>query len=126
MHLRLLRIGSDRSPSVNVRTVTNINHEILTRLERLDAVCSGAAHGLQPGRLHAEVGGLVASFADALHQHNRDEERDVFPLLQDCGDPDVRQSTETLREDHAWIELCWLDIERNNAKALMPQFANLP
>jgi iron-sulfur cluster repair protein YtfE (RIC family) len=54
---------------------------------------------------------LIAFFAGPAREHNYDEERHVFPVLQRCDDADVRQAAERLCEDHAWIELCWLDIE---------------
>jgi len=35
----------------------------------------------------------------------------VFPTLLACDDDEVRHAAEILCEDHAWIELSWLDIE---------------
>jgi hypothetical protein len=50
-------------------------------------------------------------------EHNCDEERHVFPTLLACDDVEVKRAAEALCEDHAWIELCWLDIEPQLAAA---------
>jgi iron-sulfur cluster repair protein YtfE (RIC family) len=54
---------------------------------------------------------LIAFFSGPAREHNADEERHVFPTLQQCDDVEVKRAAECLREDHAWIELHWLDIE---------------
>ena len=48
---------------------------------------------------------------------NCDEELHVFPTLLACDDAELRHTTEALGENHAWIELCWLDIEPQLALA---------
>jgi hemerythrin-like domain-containing protein len=54
---------------------------------------------------------IVAFFSGPAREHNYDEERHVFPLLRACEDGEVRRVAETLCEEHAWIELYWLEIE---------------
>jgi hemerythrin superfamily protein len=54
---------------------------------------------------------VIAFFSGPAREHNYDEERHVFPTLLAWDDEEVKRAAETLCEDHAWIELRWLDIE---------------
>jgi iron-sulfur cluster repair protein YtfE (RIC family) len=85
------------------------HRDILTKLEELDKLVSDLDAGRHEGR--AGIRELVMFFAGPAREHNYDEERHVFPTLLQHKDEEVRRAAETLLEDHAWLEIYWLDIE---------------
>lgn len=54
---------------------------------------------------------VIAFFAGPSRERNEDEERHVFAILLQSEDAEVKRAAEFLCENHAWIELNWLDIE---------------
>lgn len=86
------------------------HREVLAHLEKLTSLVSRLQADVeQEGR--SQVRELAAFFTGPAREHNHDEERHVFPTLLQHEDEEVRRAAETLCEDHAWIELTWLDIE---------------
>jgi len=111
------RTNDQRKPAVpDVFDVLDGSHrEIVANLEKLRALLVAVATpriGEQTcGRVRNQARELVAFFSGPVREHNYDEERHVFPTLLACDDDEVRHAAEILCEDHAWIELSWLDIE---------------
>jgi hemerythrin-like domain-containing protein len=98
-------------PDVPYPDVVDVCHrDILAQLEKLAILASGLHADVDAGA-RSQVRELVAFFTGPAREHNDDEERHVFPALLQHEDEEVRNAAETLREDHAWIELYWLDIE---------------
>jgi hemerythrin-like domain-containing protein len=87
------------------------HREILLHLDQLIALV-GELRGAPPDeKVRRGVRGLIAFFSGPAREHNYDEELHVFPRLLQSDDAEVKRAAETLCEDHAWIEFCWLDIE---------------
>jgi hypothetical protein len=83
-------------------------HRHLDELATLVEVLQGSqADEVQRWRMRA----VLAFFSGPARRHHIEEERQVFPTLLASGDIDLRRIVERLREDHAWIELHWLDIQ---------------
>ena len=86
------------------------HREILSHLDQLTGlVCGLKVDADEPVRSQARE--LIAFFTGPAREHNYDEERHLFPTLLQCDDAELKRAAETLCEDHAWIELYWLDVE---------------
>jgi hemerythrin-like domain-containing protein len=86
------------------------HRDILVHLDELIELTSRQPVDLdEQARVQARE--VIAFFAGPAREHNYDEELHVFPTLMQCDDQEVKNAAETLCEDHAWIELYWLDIE---------------
>lgn len=74
---------------------------LLTRLDR---------HGEDDAarELASEV---VRHFGTTARLHHEDEELHVFPRLADDGDERMRDAVARLKQDHAWIEHDWSELE---------------
>jgi iron-sulfur cluster repair protein YtfE (RIC family) len=102
------------APRPNVPDVFEVfdfcHRDILTHLDELTALVSTWQARKDEARCNL-ARELIAFFAGPAREHNYDEERHVFPNLLLHADEEVKRAAETLCEDHAWIELYWLDIE---------------
>lgn len=87
------------------------HRETLQRLDRLEALVQALGRDAIDGATPADVRGLVDFFTGPGREHNADEERHVFPVLKDCEDPEAVRAVERLSEEHAWIEMHWLDVQ---------------
>jgi hemerythrin-like domain-containing protein len=97
-----------RHPSDAPHVLDVFHREILRQLARLvDLACATQPGASEPSQARE----LIAFFEGPAREHNDDEERHALATLLQCDDADVRRAAEILREDHAWIELHWLDIE---------------
>jgi hemerythrin-like domain-containing protein len=54
---------------------------------------------------------IVRHFSTTAHAHHEDEERHVFPRLLAEGDPEIAEAVQRLKQDHAWLELDWRELE---------------
>ena len=87
------------------------HREIRVHLDKLTAIVSQLQIAAPNEHARSQAREVIAFFTGPAREHNFDEERHVFPTLAACDDAEVKRVAETLCEDHAWIELCWLDIE---------------
>lgn len=100
-----------RSRAGIIDEIDDFHREIHRHLDELMELVS-QLHKLEGNeKLRSKARDMVAFFSGPVREHNYDEERHVFPALRAGSEAGVRQAAETLSEDHAWIELCWLDIE---------------
>jgi hemerythrin-like domain-containing protein len=53
---------------------------------------------------------IVAFFSHTARQHHEDEERHVFPRLQDSADPETVQAVLRLQQDHHWMDVDWREL----------------
>ena len=93
------------------------HRDTLVHLDKLMALVSQLGLAVSNGKVRRQAREVVAFFSGPAREHNYDEERHVFPKLLACDDVEVKQAAESLCEDHAWIEFCWLDIEPHLAAA---------
>jgi len=87
------------------------HREILTHLHKLAALAVALQTASPADDLPGEARALMAFFSGPAREHNYDEELHVFPALLESRDPKVKEAAEDLCEDHARIELCWLEVE---------------
>ena len=105
--------SSNRRPvPANVyESLDETHREIVFHLERLKLLAISLPTAPAEEAAHDQVRQVIDFFAGASREHHYDEERFVFPPLLAGSDATVHRVIERLREDHAWIELQWLDIE---------------
>jgi iron-sulfur cluster repair protein YtfE (RIC family) len=94
-----------------MRVLTETHREIEEHLARITALAGGLSRQPADEAVQRQLSELLAFFAGPLRRHDIEEERHLFPALLRDGDPELHRRVERLREDHAWIELRWLDIE---------------
>jgi iron-sulfur cluster repair protein YtfE (RIC family) len=99
------------SPGDFVDALDGCHRDILVHLDKLVALVSELQLDGPNDAVRTQARELIAFFSGPAREHNYDEERHVFPALVACDDVEVKRAAETLSEDHAWIEFCWLDIE---------------
>ena len=91
--------------------VFDVGHrDILAHLDKLTALVS-VLEADPDQNTRSQARELFAFFTGPAREHNYDEERHVFPTLLQCAVEEVKRAVETVCEDHAWIELSWLEIE---------------
>ena len=102
-----------KSGSSDVLEVFDAFHrDVRIQLDRLLSLVGELQMEAPPDeKVKEEVRDVIAFFTGPVRDHNYDEERSVFPSLRSSDDSQVRQAAGDLCEDHAWIELCWLDME---------------
>jgi iron-sulfur cluster repair protein YtfE (RIC family) len=99
------------APAEVMRVLTDAHREIEEHLARVTALASGLSRQPANKAVQRELGELLEFFAGPLRRHDIEEEQHLFPALLRNGDRELHRRIERLREDHAWIELRWLDIE---------------
>lgn len=113
------------SPSASFEQPFEMLHACHERVQRTLALLGRAlAHVNANGhdaQSRAAVGDVLRYFDLAAPNHHEDEERHIFPALQDHPDELVRQAVAQLKDDHVhmhemWqrlrpVLLCWRDDE---------------
>ena len=99
------------SPRQVIAKLDSWHQEVDLRLQQLRMVAASplASSANESARVQARE--LIEFFTGPVRKHNDDQERLVFPSLLAGSDGHVHRIVERLREEHAWIELQWLDIE---------------
>jgi hemerythrin-like domain-containing protein len=102
-----------RSSLTNVYESLDATHRaIVHHLERLKGLATLLVTTTPTNETaRDQVREVIEFFSGASREHHYDEERFAFPKLLAGSDATVHRVVERLREDHAWIELQWLDIE---------------
>lgn len=104
-----------KSPDDIFQTFDGCHREILAHLAKLVEIVSQLQLAPPNDGIRTKACEVIAFFSGPAREHNYDEERHVFPTLVTCDDLEVKRAAESLCEDHAWIEFCWLDIEQQLA-----------
>lgn len=100
-----------KSQAATVDVLDHFHRDVHRQLDELMGLVSRLDTLAVSEELRGKARELVAFFSGPVREHNYDEERHVFPALRLSSEPELRQAAETLCEDHAWIELGWLDVE---------------
>ena len=53
---------------------------------------------------------IIRFFSETARQHHEDEERHVFPQLEDSDDPEIAQAVLRLKQDHHWMDIDWREL----------------
>ena len=80
-------------------------------LGKLAALVSRLASGDADAQARELAAEIVRFFSTTARQHHEDEERHVFPALARSDDPEIVQAVLRLRQDHAWLEEDWLELQ---------------
>jgi hypothetical protein len=114
----------ERHPRDGLDVLDAFHREVLVQMHKLAALLEGSEGCSPTGGHRACATELMAFFSGPARQHNIDEERHVFAGLLESEDPGLRKLTERLHEEHAWVELYWLDVERQlkSLAAAAPDF----
>jgi len=87
------------------------HRETLRMLSALEALAERLARAAPEPRDRAQAGEIERHFSRTVAEHHADEERHVFPGLEAAGDPDLVQVVAMLRQDHAWMEADWRELQ---------------
>jgi hemerythrin-like domain-containing protein len=98
-------------PTLVVESLDDTHRDVVLHLERLKVLAASLVATPASEATHAQARELIDFFTGPSRQHNYDEERFAFPSLLAGSDAATHRVIERLREEHAWIELQWLDIE---------------
>lgn len=99
------------------------HREVLARLDELIALVAELNDPSAHADAQSRARHLIDFFSTTMRRHNQDEERHVFPSMLAAGEDALTQLVLNLREDHAWIELDWLEIEPYLASLLATRLA---
>ena len=91
--------------------IDDAHRDILARLDELAALMERLDAGTPVSDVRDQASSLIAFFSGPARDHNYEEELYVFPRLLASADVELKRAAEDLCEDHARIELCWLEIE---------------
>lgn len=86
------------------------HREIVMQLQNLDDLCARLRRAAPSAEDAVLARDLIAFFSGPARDHNYEEERHAFPPLLQCGRPELVQAAQSLQEEHALIELDWLDL----------------
>lgn len=86
------------------------HREIVMQLQNLDDLCAKLQRASPSEKDAVRARDLISFFSGPARDHNYEEERHAFPPLLQCGTPELVQAAQSLQEDHALIELNWLDL----------------
>lgn len=100
------------------QVLDDCHRAILLNLDKLTSVVAESQLKPLTDQTRGRMQEVVEFFCGPAREHNYDEERHVFPTLVECDDVEVKQAAETLREDHAWIEFSWLDVQAQLTAAI--------
>jgi len=111
---------SSTSPPVRTTTTTvkqdgfevldACHRQTLVMLDKLATLVASLDNGPPDPQARATAGEVVQFFSTTARQHHEDEERHVFPQLQDSADPEIVQAVLTLQQDHHWMDIDWREL----------------
>jgi len=82
----------------------------LVMLARLSALVDGLDKGGPDAEARRTADEIIQFFSQTARQHHEDEERHVFPQLQDSADPEIVQAVLRLKQDHHWMDVDWKEL----------------
>jgi hemerythrin-like domain-containing protein len=86
------------------------HRQTLVMLGKLATLVASLEGGPPDPQVRASAGEVVQFFSTTARQHHEDEERHVFPRLQDSADPDIVQAVLRLQQDHLWMDIDWREL----------------
>src|SRR5215203_2144409 len=86
------------------------HRQTVVMLARLSALVGVLDKGGPDSEARRTAQEIVRFFSETARQHHEDEERHVFPQLQDSEDPDIVQAVLRLRQDHHWMDVDWKEL----------------
>jgi len=86
------------------------HRQTVVMLDRLSALVDGLDKGGPDREARRVAEEIIQFFSQTARQHHEDEERHVFPQLEDSDDPDVLQAVLRLKQDHHWMDVDWREL----------------
>jgi len=86
------------------------HRQTVDMLARLSDLVSGLDKSGPGGEARRTAQETIQFFSQAARQHHEDEERHVFPPLQDSDDPEIVQAVLRLQQDHHWMDVDWKEL----------------
>jgi hemerythrin-like domain-containing protein len=86
------------------------HRQTIVMLERLSALVDGLDKGGPDREARGVAEEIIRFFSQTARQHHEDEERHVFPQLEDSDDPDIVQAVLRLKQDHHWMDVDWREL----------------
>lgn len=86
------------------------HRQTLVMLDKLANLVASLDNGPPDPEARAIAGEVVKFFSTTARQHHEDEERHVFPQLQDSADPEIVQAVLRLQQDHLWMDIDWREL----------------
>ena len=86
------------------------HRQMVDMLARLSALVGGLDKGGPDGEARRTAEEIIQFFSQTARQHHEDEERHVFPRLQDSNDPETVQAVRRLQQDHHWMDVDWKEL----------------
>jgi hemerythrin-like domain-containing protein len=86
------------------------HRQTIVMLDRLSALVDGLDKGGPDREARRVAEEIISFFSQTARQHHEDEERHVFPQLEDSDDPDVVQAVLRLKQDHHWMDVDWREL----------------
>ncbi|MEO8311393.1 MAG: hemerythrin domain-containing protein [Caldimonas sp.] len=86
------------------------HRQTVVMLARLNALVSGLDKTGADGEARRTAEEIIQFFSQTARQHHEDEERHVFPQLQDSDDPEIVQAVLRLQQDHHWMDVDWKEL----------------
>jgi hemerythrin-like domain-containing protein len=86
------------------------HRQTVVMLDRLSELVSGLDKSAPDGEARRTAEEIIQFFSQTARQHHEDEERHVFPQLQDSDDPEIVQAVLRLQQDHHWMDVDWKEL----------------
>ena len=86
------------------------HRQMVDMLARLSALVDGLDQGAPDREARRTAEEIIQFFSHTARHHHEDEERHVFPQLQDSTDPEVVQAVLRLKQDHHWMDVDWKEL----------------
>jgi hypothetical protein len=96
---------------MSLEVLESRHREILVHLEKLTELVGNLQSASPDDKVRCCAHEVIEFFSAPSRDHDYDEEQRAMVRLLQSDEQKVRAAAERLREDHAWIELHWLDIE---------------
>jgi hemerythrin-like domain-containing protein len=105
----------DRTTTVAVKqdgfeVLDACHRQTLVMLGKLAALVASLDNSPPDPQARSTAGEVVQFFSTTARQHHEDEERHVFPQLQDSADPEIVQAVLRLQQDHLWMDIDWREL----------------
>ena len=86
------------------------HRQMVVMLDRLSALVDGLDKGAPDREARQTALEIIHFFSQTARHHHEDEERHVFPQLQDSADPEIVQGVLRLKQDHHWMDVDWREL----------------
>lgn len=86
------------------------HRQTVVMLAKLSDLVSGLDKSAPDSETRRTAVEIIHFFSQTARQHHEDEERHVFPQLQDSADPEIVQAVLRLQQDHHWMDVDWKEL----------------